>query len=171
MDSLFAMTQSRERTELVVISTTLPGYCDSKADSALSNGYALSCNPGFVAQGSIIRDLQLPDQVLIGQADESAGEILERLHCRICLNDPAFHRMSRLSAEISKLATNCFLTSKIAFANAIGDLAVHVGAEPESINARGWVEALRQSGKKTECDERTSSTAAAITGFFCSVMR
>jgi UDP-glucose 6-dehydrogenase len=41
--------------------------------------------------------------------------------------------MSRLSAEIAKLATNCALTMKIAFANAIGDLATRVGAEPAKI--------------------------------------
>jgi nucleotide sugar dehydrogenase len=46
--------------------------------------------------------------------------------------------MSRLSAEIAKIATNCFLTTKISFANSIGDLAIKVGAEPEKIlNAIG----------------------------------
>src|SRR5687767_11915583 len=43
--------------------------------------------------------------------------------------------MSRLSAEICKLATNCFLTTKIAFANAIGDLAAMAGAQPDKILA------------------------------------
>jgi UDP-glucose 6-dehydrogenase len=40
-----------------------------------------------------------------------------------------------LSAEIAKLATNCALTMKIAFANAIGDLATAAGASPEQILA------------------------------------
>jgi UDPglucose 6-dehydrogenase len=43
--------------------------------------------------------------------------------------------MRPLSAEIAKLATNCALTMKIAFANAIGDLAGSCGAEPEQILA------------------------------------
>jgi UDPglucose 6-dehydrogenase len=133
LEDLFALGERDDRTELVVTSTTLPGYCDSKAESALAHGYALSYNPVFVAQGSIMHDQQNPDQVLIGEADAVAGDKLVRLHRRMCLNQPAFHRMRRLSAEISKLATNCFLTNKIAFANAIGDLALNVGAEPEKI--------------------------------------
>jgi nucleotide sugar dehydrogenase len=43
--------------------------------------------------------------------------------------------MSLISAEMTKLATNCFLTTKIAFANAIGDIARKAGAEPEKILA------------------------------------
>ena len=43
--------------------------------------------------------------------------------------------MSRLSAEITKLGTNCFLTMKISFANAIGDLSEKVGAETDKILA------------------------------------
>ena len=41
--------------------------------------------------------------------------------------------MDRLSAEIAKLATNSLLTTKIAFANAIGDLATKVGAQADKI--------------------------------------
>ena len=37
--------------------------------------------------------------------------------------------------EICKLATNCFLTTKISFANSVGDLATKVGAEPDKILA------------------------------------
>ena len=51
----------------------------------------------------------------------------------MCTNDPPVHRMSRISAEIAKLALNCALTMKIAFANAIGDLSTCEGAEPEAI--------------------------------------
>jgi len=133
MDALFALGELDERAELVVTSTVLPGYCDSKEESALAHGYALSYNPAFVAQGSILHDQQNPDIVLIGEADAVAGDKLERIHGRMCDSQPIFHRMRRLSAEISKLATNCYLTNKIAFANAIGDLAIQVGAEAEKI--------------------------------------
>jgi nucleotide sugar dehydrogenase len=43
--------------------------------------------------------------------------------------------MDPLSAEIAKLATNCFLTMKISFANSIGDLAQTAGADEEKILA------------------------------------
>jgi UDPglucose 6-dehydrogenase len=133
LTQLLALEPSLERVELALVCTTLPGYCDSVADLVKPHGYSLSYNPGFIAQGSIIRDQQSPDQVLIGEADSMAGDRLECVHRRMCINQPSIHRMSRLSAEIAKLATNCALTMKIAFANAIGDLATRVGAEPEKI--------------------------------------
>jgi len=130
---LFSLGLPRPRVDVALVCTTMPGYCDSQAPSALDHGFALSYCPGFVAQGSILRDQQSPDQVLIGEADSLAGESLTRIYHRMCSNNPPVHRMSRLSAEIAKLALNCALTMKIAFANAIGDLAMSVGAQPERI--------------------------------------
>jgi nucleotide sugar dehydrogenase len=135
IDRLVTLGPAPRRTELVVVSTTLPGYCDSKAAAAEDRGYPLSYNPGFVAQGSIMRDQQRPRQVLIGEADREAGDAIERMHRRVCTNQPAVHRLSRLGAEIAKLATNSFLTMKIAFANGIGDLATRAGADAEGILA------------------------------------
>lgn len=135
LSDLFALGASRDRIELALVCTTMPGYCDLKAGEAASHGYFLSYTPAFVAQGSILHDQQFPDQVLIGEADHAAGECLKRVYRRVCRNEPAVHRMSPLSAEIAKLATNCALTMKIAFANAIGDLATRVCAEPEKILA------------------------------------
>lgn len=132
---LFRLPRAPARTELVLMCTTLPGYCDGQADAARAAGYTLSYNPVFVAQGSILRDQREPDQLLIGEADAIAGDRLQALHQRLCSRLPAVHRMDRLSAEIAKLATNCFLTTKIAFANAIGDLATRVGADAEGILA------------------------------------
>jgi UDPglucose 6-dehydrogenase len=127
-----------DRTELSLVCTTLPGYCDSRAGALEKHNYALSYTPGFVAQGSILRDQQYPDVVLIGEADTLAGDRLECVYRQLCLKEPAVHRMPRLSAEIAKLATNCVLTMKIAFANAIGDLAARAGADPAKIlNAIG----------------------------------
>lgn len=135
---LFSLDWKRNRIELALMCTILPGYCDSKSELARSHGFALSYTPGFVAQGSIIRDQQSPEQILIGEADAIAGGKLARVLRTICNNDPSVHRMSCLGAEIAKLALNCALTMKIAFANAIGDLATCVGAEPEAIlNAIG----------------------------------
>lgn len=133
MRELFALPAPFERTEIVLVSTILPGYCDAKGAAAEASGYALSYSPGFVAHGRIMHDQQRPVQVLIGEADASAGDRIARVYRTMCLNEPSFHRMSRLSAEIAKLATNCFLTMKIAFANAIGDLAMRVSAEPEHV--------------------------------------
>ena len=61
--------------------------------------------------------------VLIGEADPEAGDAIAQVYRQLVRSQPAYCRMSPLSAELTKLATNCFLTMKISFANAIGDLA------------------------------------------------
>lgn len=121
--------------DLALMCTVAPGYCDSIAGTAAAHGYTLSYVPGFIAQGSIMRDQQCPDQVLIGEADSAAGDRIEAVFRRVWRNAPAVHRMPRLDAEIAKLATNAFLTMKIAFANGIGALALRAGGDPDRVLA------------------------------------
>ena len=135
LDKLYAMGTADEEKDIVICCTTIPGYCDSKAIEALEYNYRISYKPEFIAQGTIMQNLQCPDQVLIGEADEEAGEIIEKIFSAIHTNTPAVHRMDRTSAEITKLATNCFLTMKIAFANAVGDLCEQSGVQTEKVLA------------------------------------
>src|SRR4051812_31104606 len=130
---LSTLRPPRQRTELILVSTVLPGFCDSRAAAAAACGYALSYSPAFVAQGRIMRDQVHPAQVLIGEADGHAGDRILRLYETMHRSQPTIHRMSRLSAEIAKLATNSFLTMKIAFANAVGDLATRAGANADHV--------------------------------------
>ncbi|MEO0038083.1 MAG: hypothetical protein RIQ59_1294 [Bacteroidota bacterium] len=124
-----------KQRHLIIGSTVMPGYCDSLLEQVLSFGYSVTYNPEFIAQGSIIRDQQFPDQILIGEGHENATLMLKEIYSKMCISNPAIHVMSLKSAEISKLATNCFLTMKISFANAIGDLANKTGANPNEILA------------------------------------
>lgn len=133
LPELYALGLPPARHDVVIMCTTLPGYCDQKAAEALHHHCYLSYKPEFIAQGSIMHDLQYPDQVLIGEADTLAGDKLEKLYAAIHVSRPAICRISRLNAEIAKLATNCFLTMKIAFANAIGDLCKTTGADPGKV--------------------------------------
>jgi len=61
--------------------------------------------------------------VLIGEGSKPAGERLHKVYETICENKPHIARMSAESAEICKLAVNCFVTMKIAYSNLIGDIA------------------------------------------------
>lgn len=118
---------------VIINSTCMPGYCDSVKEKLSRLNYTVTYNPEFIAQGSIIRDQQYPDQILIGENDPATGDLLQAVYKKLCKNNPVYCRMSPISAEITKLATNCFLTTKISFANAIGDIATQVGAEPEKV--------------------------------------
>lgn len=120
---------------IIIGSTVMPGYCDELAEKMESKGYTITYNPEFIAQGTIIRDQQNPDQILIGEGHSEATKMLKHVYSKMCISNPVIHSMNRKSAEICKLATNCFLTMKISFANSIGDLASETGAEPGKILA------------------------------------
>ncbi|MEM7104607.1 MAG: nucleotide sugar dehydrogenase [Bacteroidota bacterium] len=137
-DDLIKFGEREKTVHLVLGCTTMPGYCDQLSAKMAPYNYQVSYNPEFIAQGSIMSDLASPDMVLIGEANQQAGDLIETVYRNICTNHPQFNRMDRLSAEICKLAVNCFLTTKIAFANMIGDLAIASGANSEKIlNALG----------------------------------
>ena len=115
--------------QFVMVSTTPPGYCQRIADRLRPLNYRVLYHPEFIAQGTIMENLCKPDILLIGREEENNITAVESTLQAICKHKPRVHSMSLLSAEITKLSLNCFLTMKIAFANAIGDLALHVGAE------------------------------------------
>lgn len=110
---------------IVLSSTVVPGYIRDVALPKLKDcsGVVVSYNPPFIAQGDIINGFCKPDMVLIGEGSRAAGESLEGIYKSLCPNTPHIARMSVDSAEIAKLALNCFITMKIAYANLVGDIA------------------------------------------------
>lgn len=111
--------------QIVICSTLYPGHIQNHVLPALKDcsNITVSYNPPFIAQGEIVRIFRYPDMVLIGEGSPEVGDRLETLYKKVCLNQPSIERMSVASAEITKLALNCFVTAKIAFANLVGDIA------------------------------------------------
>ncbi len=118
---------------LMIGCTTLPGFCKPYEERLAMLNYQVVYSPSFIAQGSIIKNLHYPDMLLFGSQNEKAITQCEEVMKSITQIEPIVSKMDTLSAEITKLATNCFLTAKIAFANAIGDLAIKTGGNQEAI--------------------------------------
>ena len=133
--ALTSFGKREKKTHLAIGCTVMPGYCDELQKRLEPFNYTVSYNPEFISQGNIIHDQVYCDQVLIGEANTESGDLLESIYHKLCKSNPVICRMNRLSAEICKIATNCFLTTKISFANSIGDIATKAGAEPEKILA------------------------------------
>lgn len=133
ISKLIEMGPQKNRKDLVINCTTFPGYTDELQKRLESFNYFVSYNPEFIAQGSIIEDQINADNVLIGEADEIAGNKIQKIYSDLCKKNPIYNRMSRMEAEITKISVNCFLTTKISYANMIGDIALRYGANPEII--------------------------------------
>ena len=108
---------------LVIGCTTNPGDCDFFQDRLSETGISVFYNPEFIAQGSIIRDLQNADMVLLGGDGKHQGNLVN-IYKKIQYGykEPSIHLMSTKAAEITKIAVNCFLTTKISYANMIGQV-------------------------------------------------
>lgn len=137
VDSLISKLENIGRTSsqkhFVVCCTTMPGYCDNIKDRLNAINYTVSYNPEFIAQGTIIRDQAYPDMVLIGEANSEVGQLIEDIYLKHTLNQPRICRMTPLEAEITKLSLNCFLTTKIAYTNMIGDIVHKSGGRPDVV--------------------------------------
>jgi UDPglucose 6-dehydrogenase len=115
---------------VVVTSTVVPGSMDGVLRETLERAstrpvgptIGLCYSPEFIALGSVVRDLQHPDFVLIGESDPVAGDSLERVSRSICVNAPPVHRMTFANAELTKIAVNTFITLKISYANMLAEM-------------------------------------------------
>ena len=125
--------KQKKQKYLIISCTVMPGFSDSIKERLKKLGYIISYNPEFIAQGNIVDELQNPDIVLIGEGSTEAGEIIFNIYKNILLNKPSVHRMSPKEAEITKISLNCYLTTKIAFANMIGDIAIRSGCDENKI--------------------------------------
>ena len=131
LDGIGQALATTDRYHVVSItSTVMPGAMDAELAPTLTgaSGRAMGANlgfcynPTFIALGSVIENLTRPDLVLIGESDARAGDLVEGVHRRIFETDPAVRHMNWANAEIAKIAINTFVTTKISFANMLGEL-------------------------------------------------
>lgn len=107
---------------VVVTSTVMPGTCDGVVIPTLKSitgrDIGVCYNPEFIALGSVIKDMESPDALLIGMSDADAGDRLGAFYQRFHSgNPPPMCFMNFISAELAKIALNAFITTKISMAN------------------------------------------------------
>lgn len=125
-----AIAGQGESHTVVITSTVMPGHTDGPIRNALEEAagrtvgdrLGLCYNPEFIALGSVIDDMRSPDLTLIGESDATAGNVVEAVSRSFCLKEPFVSRMGLVDAEITKLAVNTFVTTKISYANMLAEL-------------------------------------------------
>jgi UDPglucose 6-dehydrogenase len=132
-NQLIELGKQDKRKDLIINCTTFPGYCKTLQEKLAEYNYHVSYNPEFIAQGTIIKDQVNPDNVLIGESDKYAGDLIESIYKKMCESNPIINRMTPTEAELAKLSVNCFLTTKISYANMIGDIAERMNCDPNVI--------------------------------------
>lgn len=115
-------------------STVMPGSCDRELLPHLEQASGKKCgrdfgfcyNPEFIALGSVIRDMLNPDFILIGESDPRSGDLLQEMYEGVCDNRPLIARMNWVNAELTKIAVNTFVTTKISYANMLAEVCEHL---------------------------------------------
>ncbi len=129
---------------VVVVSTIMPKSMDNEIVTALEKSsrkkikkdFGVCYNPEFIALGQVIDNLLNPDLVLIGESDEYSGKILEGFYRKFCSNNPPIIRMNFVNAEITKIALNSYITTKISFANTLAQICERVsGGDVDQVTA------------------------------------
>ena len=96
--------------------------------------FAVVSNPEFLRAGAAIKDLKIPDRVVVGTDDERAKAELEELYRPLYLNETPMVFTSRRTSELIKYAANAFLAVKITFINEMADLCEAVGANVQEVS-------------------------------------
>lgn len=138
-----AALQTTNRYHVVnITSTVMPGSTGGEIRQALEQAsgrivgknLGLTYNPEFIALGSVVRDLLHPDMVLIGESDPRAGNTLAQAYALTVPPNTPIHRMNWVCAELTKLAVNTFVTTKISYANMIAELCENLpGADAQTV--------------------------------------
>ncbi len=140
-----------DKKYFVVGCTVNPGDCE-KFSQKLPNNIEVFYNPEFIAQGSIINDLRTADMVLLGHSAHKNNELIiqeiKNLYKKIQTTRSIVCCMSNTSAEITKIAVNCFLTTKISYANMLGDVLHQAGCGDEITNVLTAIGTDSRIGRK-----------------------
>jgi UDPglucose 6-dehydrogenase len=119
---------------VVLTSTVLPGstrygllpILEKESGKKCGPDFGVCYSPEFIALGSVIKDFLNPDFTLVGEFDERSGTVLEECYGQIMLNSPPCKRMSIENAELTKVALNTYVTTKITYANMLAELCERI---------------------------------------------
>lgn len=114
-------------------STVPPGTADrlrlTIARERPGLAFSVVANPEFLREGHAVQDTLRPDRIVVGSDDPGGFEAMRKLYGPLVgLGIPLIETDAR-TAELSKLASNAFLATKISFANALGRVAELTGAD------------------------------------------
>ncbi len=110
---------------VVMTSTVMPGDTEAQfvpvlekfSGKKMLKDFGACYSPEFIALGSVVRDMLMPDMILIGESDKKAGDKIQAIYENSCEAKPYFARMNFVNAEITKISVNTYVTTKISYAN------------------------------------------------------
>ncbi|THF50545.1 UDP-glucose 6-dehydrogenase [Flavobacterium supellecticarium] len=127
--------------KIVVEKSTLPVRTASAIKDILDNTgngvqFQILSNPEFLAEGTAVADLLMPDRVLIGGDTTEEGQNAIQKLVDIYANWVPKERILTTnvwSSELSKLTANAFLAQRVSSINALSELCEKTGADVNEV--------------------------------------
>ena len=91
--------------------------------------FDVASNPEFLKEGDALNDFLMPDRVVVGVESLKAEQILKDLYKPFLKSETQLLVMNKVSAELTKYASNAMLATRISFMNQLALLADKVGAD------------------------------------------
>ena len=117
--------------KFVIGCTTNPGDVEQIQTKLNTFNVQVAYNPEFIAQGEIVKGIEQSDIVLIGTEHTKLSNELIEIYNKIQTTPVNACVMSTKAAEITKIGVNCFLTTKISYANMMGEIMIKAGVQDE----------------------------------------
>lgn len=143
LSSLAPYIKKKKKKHVIVITSTispkttqdiLKPFIEKLTGKIVGVDLGLCYSPELIALGSVVKNIQNPDFLFIGESDEISGALVERIRKKICANTPQAVRTSWINIEIAKLSLNAYITMKINFANMVARLSENTkGADSDII--------------------------------------
>ena len=115
---------------VLVMKSTVPVGTGERVRASLRArglaGVGYVANPEFLAEGTAVADFTHPDRVVVGGFRAEDAELVAALYEPLVA---AVVRTDVASAEMIKLASNAFLTTRVSFINEIANVCELVGAD------------------------------------------
>tara|TARA_Y100000768_G_scaffold388744_1_gene386732 strand:- start:1933 stop:3321 length:1389 start_codon:yes stop_codon:yes gene_type:complete len=128
--------------KIVVEKSTVPVRTSEKIKKILNSknkyiDFQILSNPEFLAEGTAVRDLQIPDRVIIGGDNTKKGN--QAIESLVKIYSSWVPRKNILttnlwSSELSKLTANAFLAQRISSINSLSELCEETGADIEEVS-------------------------------------
>ena len=130
------------RTAIVCVKSTVPPGTCQKLDARFANLH-VCFNPEFLTERNAIDDFKNQDRIVLG-GPEAGVDALEELYAVAYPHVPIIRTQSS-AAEMVKYVTNCFLATKVAFANEMKLVADQIGVDYDEVI--GYATLDRRLGK------------------------
>lgn len=128
--------------KIVVEKSTVPVRTSEKIKQILKSNndnvdFQILSNPEFLAEGTAMRDLKIPDRVIIGGDNTKKGKEAVKVLVDIYSSWVPIKNIlttNLWSSELSKLTANAFLAQRISSINSLSELCEETGADIEEVS-------------------------------------